>query len=276
MPLPIRRDAKGNVFLGNVALTKSKPGTFSRVVTGLSISVPRVVMGQVLGGQGPTLPPPGQLTPTTAGGNMTPLNPVTYGFPLPGGNPLTQGGGSGLPGSGASSGAGVLSGPTCSVLQSLGFPCTTAGAIEALKAGFNLATGGGGGSSGGASQCTPPMVLNRQNGVCEFPGSPGDISTPGGPTGTAVMGMFGAPAVSPIIVGEIKNRPIRQCPRGTVLGMDELCYAKGSIPRKYRKWKPARKAPVTAADARAIRMAESAKGRVKRLAGAVGFTCKKR
>lgn len=93
----------------------------------------------------------------------------------------------------------------------------------------------------------------------------------------ARMGMFGAPAVPPFVVGQLAGgRPIRRCPRGTVLGMDDLCYAKGSIPRKYRKWKPRRRPPVTAADARAIRMADSAKNRVKKLAGKVGFSCKKR
>lgn len=184
--------------------------------------------------------------------------------------------GASLPGSGSGSGLPV-SGVPCTILQAAGFPCSTTGAIDALRAGINVVTGSGSSSGSGfqpAAGCQPGFEANKSTGVCEFIGSPGEISTRGG--GGATMGMFGAPAVAATIVGEIQGSPIRKCPRGTVLGLDDLCYAKGSIPRKYRKWKPARRAPVTAADAAAIRKAESAKGRVKRLAGAVGFSCKKK
>ena len=92
--------------------------------------------------------------------------------------------------------------------------------------------------------------------------------------GEAVVGAFGMPALIPAIVGEVNGNPIRRCPRGSVLGKDDLCYNK--LPRNFRKWPRAPRAPVTAGDAKAIRRADGARGRVKKLAGDVGFTCKKR
>lgn len=134
------------------------------------------------------------------------------------------------------------------------------------------------------AQCPQGTVLNPNNGVCEYPGSPGDISTPGGPSGGAVMGVFGAPAVPAQVVGEItrtngQQTLIRRCPTGLVLGKDNLCYAKGSIPNKLRKWPKAPKAPVTAYDAKMMRRygpGGSKQNSIKKLAGNAGLTCKKR
>lgn len=109
-------------------------------------------------------------------------------------------------------------------------------------------------------------------------GKPGVIPAPGtavgAPGGTAVMGAFGLPAMSP----RIETRVHRSCGPGMVLGKDNLCYPKRVLPRRsnMRKWKGDRRPPVTAADARAIRRAERARGRVKDLAKDVGFSVKKR
>ncbi len=97
--------------------------------------------------------------------------------------------------------------------------------------------------------------------------------------GEAVIGAFGMPALVPAVVGQIANRVgvisnILRCPRGAVLGKDDLCYNK--IPNSFRKWPRAPRAPVTAADAKCIRRAASAKGRVERLAKSVGLKTSKR
>lgn len=121
------------------------------------------------------------------------------------------------------------------------------------------------------------------NGTCFDPFNivPGGAEVFSGPVigsgdgfGAAVVGAFGMAALIPAIVGEVNGNPIRRCPRGSVLGKDDLCYNK--LPKNFRKWPRAARAPVTAGDAKAIRRAESARGRVKKLAGDVGFTCKKR
>lgn len=92
---------------------------------------------------------------------------------------------------------------------------------------------------------------------------------------TPAVGRFG-PAYLPAQVGTINGRPIRRCVAGQVLGRDNLCYERSALRRTERKWRPARKPPITVEDANAIRQAERARKRVKKLAGDVGFTCKKR
>ena len=109
-------------------------------------------------------------------------------------------------------------------------------------------------------------------------GKPGVIPAPGTPVGsgggTAVMGGFGLPAMTPVI----ETRVHRSCGPGMVLGKDNLCYPKRILPRRsnLRKWKGDRRPPVSAADAAAIRRAERARNRVKELAKDVGFSVKKR
>lgn len=83
-------------------------------------------------------------------------------------------------------------------------------------------------------------------------GDPFVTDAPSG--GAARVGAFGLPAFTPAIVGTLTSgAAIRRCPRRTVLGMDNLCYVKGTIPRQFRKWPPDAKPPVTAFDARMMR-----------------------
>lgn len=91
---------------------------------------------------------------------------------------------------------------------------------------------------------------------------------------STAQGAFGMPAVVP----EQEMRRHLKCPRGMVLGYDEMCYPKAVLPRRsqFRKWKGARRPPVSVKDAQAIRRAEQAKDRVKKLAKNVGFSVKKR
>jgi hypothetical protein len=94
-----------------------------------------------------------------------------------------------------------------------------------------------------------------------------------GPSTTAVVpvsgvqqGIFGALSADPMVEQTQRLR----CPPGLVLGKDNRCYAKGTIPRKFRKWVPAKRPPVSASDAACIRRANAAVNRVKKLAQSTG------
>ena len=104
------------------------------------------------------------------------------------------------------------------------------------------------------------------------------VTTTPGAAGAAVIGMFGMAAMEPAIVGSIQDHhgnlnPVRRCMRGTVLGHDDLCYHK--IPNNLRKWPKKARAPFSAADAKVVRKAAAARGRVATLAKDVGLTVHK-
>lgn len=109
-------------------------------------------------------------------------------------------------------------------------------------------------------------------------GSPGQLTTDFGP---AVMGAFGKPALVPAQVGTVARKdgtvgPILRCPAGMVLGRDDLCYSKGQITKADRKWKPAAKPPMSAADAKALRRIGTLQKKIKRLAKAGNMSCKRK
>lgn len=115
------------------------------------------------------------------------------------------------------------------------------------------------------TQCIDPLA-----------GMPGGIplSIPSAGTmvghgGGAVIGAFGLPAQEPTLFSQL----VRRCGPGMVLGEDDLCYPKAILPKRsqYRKWKGAVKPPVTAADMKAIRRANSTRNRVLDLAKDVGL-----
>lgn len=162
---------------------------------------------------------------------------------------------------------------------------------------YNRLFGGGSGGSGsgalpseGTAGCSPGYAWNASTGRCEEVGTMGGVRRilPGGASGTqadvygeAVMGAFGIPALVPAVVGQIQDgngmtKPIQRCPPGAVLGKDNLCYMKGAIPRKFRKWKPAPKPPMSAQDAKALRRIGTLQNKVKGLAKNAGLTCRKR
>jgi len=91
--------------------------------------------------------------------------------------------------------------------------------------------------------------------------------------GQAVVGAFGMPAMVPMEV----NRPTLVCPRGMVLGTDDLCYPKGVLSSRnlHRKWRRPPRPTISAGDARAIRIAAAAKDRVLKLAKDVGLHASK-
>lgn len=154
-------------------------------------------------------------------------------------------------------------------------------------------TGGGSDSDnepGARASCPPGFRVDSKTGTCVKEGAEGAIERmlPGGDTGVlgdqfgpAVIGGFGVPAIVPAQVGTRARAdgsvgPILQCPRGAILGKDDLCYQKGSIPVSFRKWRPAAKPPMSAADARALRRIKTLQGKAKKLATSAGLTCRTR
>jgi len=104
---------------------------------------------------------------------------------------------------------------------------------------------------GGAGGCTPPLFRDV-DGQCRSPGSPADIDVGGGMGGAAVMGRFGAalaPATDMILH--------RDCLPGMVLGNDNLCYNKGSIRNRDRKWPRGARPLGTPGEMAALRKAAS-------------------
>lgn len=87
--------------------------------------------------------------------------------------------------------------------------------------------------------------------------------------GEVVRGGFGLPATTP----EGVSRITRKCPRGMVLGIDNLCYAKAILPARslLRKWKRPPRPPISRRDTVAIRRAAGARDRVFELAKDVGL-----
>jgi len=138
---------------------------------------------------------------------------------------------------------------------------------------------------GARADCPGGFRVDPRSGDCIQIGFRGAVerALPFGQTGTladefgeAVVGAFGMPALIPAQVGEIQGRPILRCPRGAVLGKDSLCYQKGVIPIKFRKWRPARKPPISAKRWAELKGTATTKRMAKEIAAAAGFSCKKR
>lgn len=133
----------------------------------------------------------------------------------------------------------------------------------------------------GTGACPGLFSVRGPDGTCI---NLGDLGPGGSPAvtaqtpsfGGAVIGAFGIPALQPAVVGQINGRPIRKCPLGAVLGKDDLCYQKGSIPKQFRKWRPAPRPPMTAADAKALRRIGTLQKKVKGLAKSANLTCKRK
>lgn len=173
---------------------------------------------------------------------------------------------------------------------SLGLPKAVCDAAAALVGGLDGGETGGGkpGSGGGgggpfdlgalaSGNCDEGFVFNPTLGICEFEGSPGQVTT---------QGTSGLPpgAARAVTVGEIHGRPIRRCPAKFVLADPALfgpgvCFHKSTIPNKLRKWPKTAKPPVTAYDARMMRKygpGGSKQKSIKKLAGSAGLSCKRK
>lgn len=125
----------------------------------------------------------------------------------------------------------------------------------------------GGTSSSGCPGVTQVRVGDRCVDLTALPpgGRPATYSAPG----VAVGGAFGLPAYTPTQ----QPRSMLKCPRGTVLGMDDLCYPKQVLSRRsqWRKWKGAPRPPISNAMVRAIRLRGTALERIADLAKDAGL-----
>lgn len=119
--------------------------------------------------------------------------------------------------------------------------------------GLNVPTGG----NGAAGTCPDGAI--RIGDKCV---APGDIFPGGAPFVSAadwqpVRGLHGA-GFAPMM----ETRQVRQCPKGFVLGDDNVCY--DHLPRSRRKWDPGMKPLLTGGDRAAIRKAATAARKLKR------------
>jgi len=160
------------------------------------------------------------------------------------------------------------------------------GVIKDIGSGIIGSIIGSGNKPGAGADCPPGFRVDVNTGRCLKEGVGGFVERilPGGGTGflpsgpapagpgmgLATMGAFGVPAVQPV-QGMAQRL---DCPAGFLLGMDNLCYAKGTLPRQFRKWKPSRKPPISARDWRALQTSARVEKKVKRIASTAGFTCK--
>lgn len=131
--------------------------------------------------------------------------------------------------------------------------------------------------STGFAGCPAGWVLDS-SGRCVQGGMGGMMQRviPGGSTGTMIpgqaqQGAFGIPAETPAQVGTIMRNdgsvgPVFRCRGNLVLGRDNLCYARGSIPRGARKHPPGRKPLLTGGDLRCLSKAQGLRGKIKRAA----------
>ena len=77
--------------------------------------------------------------------------------------------------------------------------------------------------------------------------------------GEAVMGQYGA-AIQPATF----SQETLQCPRGTVLGTDNLCYNRRDIRNSERKWPRGRRPLLTGGEMRCISIASAAAKKLQR------------
>lgn len=105
-----------------------------------------------------------------------------------------------------------------------------------------------------------------------MPQTGGETMASGG-GGSVVEGAWGMPAVTP----DVDTRRVLDCPRGMVLGIDDLCYPKAVLSSRNvnRKWRRPPKPTVSRRDEVAIRRAAAAKDRVLELAKDVGLHASK-
>lgn len=117
----------------------------------------------------------------------------------------------------------------------------------------------------GVADC-PPGELRLPGGVCFNPTAvlPGGVPalTPAATAGglqDVSLGIFGLLSAQPMVIGEIRGRPVLRCPHpGLVLGKDDRCYSKKDLPSKLRKWPPHKCVSATDRKIKAIKAAGAA------------------
>lgn len=154
-----------------------------------------------------------------------------------------------------------------------------------VEFGEDLVTGSTGVESGELesanidSGITCPDGFELQDGECVRAGVRGSIerTLPGGKSGTladvegaAAIDDFGIPVRFPTQVGTIQRRdgssgPILRCPAGMILGLNDFCYVKGTLPRAMRKWKPEPRPLLSAQDGKILRRAKQLEKKLRRV-----------
>ena len=122
-------------------------------------------------------------------------------------------------------------------------------------------------SSLAATGCPEGFELDA-DGRCAKAGVRGAIERflPGGRTGFAEQGEFGAAQVGRFGAGlepAIRSMETRICPRGTVLGIDGLCYNKRDLRNTDRFWPRGRRPLLTGGEMRCIGIAARAAGKIR-------------
>lgn len=280
--VPVTRNVGGKTITSNIpqpwaiALGKGN-AQVTKQQQGQTASLPG--NGGVMPGT-PTVNPGGFAQPTPLGFGTVPgttINLGGFGGPLSGGTTFASGI---TPGQ---VGQAIIGTGACNHLPSP-FKEICAGVSTVIGSPKPTPTPSTNGSTTAVVPATCPPGTVKVGNTCV---SPGDVFPGGAPLfteagGQAVVGAFGLPALSPTIVGSVAGRngvsPIRRCPRGMVLGFDELCYPKAVLPRRsrFRKHKGAVRPPMTGADAAALRRIGSLKNRVRELANDAGMTCANR
>jgi len=257
------------------AITESQLKRIVGTRSGVPGKSSAITIGTIRPAAGLSISRPGRPTATQFQRLTDPRAPGNTGYPAPSGPSVYPSqlvaGGSGT-GMTAPQAPGITE-QLCSNLPSYlqGLCRSAAGYV-----GDQFGPGQGGTSTNGTGATACPPGTFKVQGRCVAPGD----AFPGGDPftfqagGQAVQGSFGLPGVTPTQ----EQRRHLSCPPGMVLGMDELCYPKAVLPRRsqFRKWKGDRRPPVSVSDMQAIRQADRAKGRVKKLASQVGFSTKKR
>jgi hypothetical protein len=131
--------------------------------------------------------------------------------------------------------------------------------VGCVPGGGFVATGGG-----GAGTCPSGTFRNPITGNCVridpsaiLPGGAPFISSTQ-PYGAATHGRYGI-----AMVPAAQSQTRLSCPRGMVLGMDNLCYNRRDLRKDERKWVPPRKPLLTGGDLNAISRAARAAGRME-------------
>jgi hypothetical protein len=163
-------------------------------------------------------------------------------------------------------------------LQDLGGAIVRGGVqgIQTRVAGIVGGSGGGseppqgsptvpGGFVAESSPCPSGTFRNPIGGRC-IKIDPGAILPGGAPfisttqaQGQPVLGHYGV-AMTPSAVERVKLR----CPRGMVLGLDNMCYNKRNLRADERKWRPGRRPLLTGGEMNAITVAARAAGKLER------------
>lgn len=151
------------------------------------------------------------------------------------------------------------------------------GALAGARAGYGIGSSLEGGGSqtqqvAGGSPAVPGLVATTPGGCpagsIGFPPFCVDLRPGGAGSGSGVLVSPGDPRTSAMmaaggVVPESRTRTQLRCPRGMVLGIDDLCYRRGSLRKDQRKWVPGRKPLLTGGDLNAISKAARAASRLK-------------